>query len=92
VKLAGIYSGHPRPVLPLSLSLGRLQAWLLEHAPGEPLMSRDNLDSMQSDNVSQAPIAAELGIRPVSLESVAPYYLAISNRHTLPKAVVIHPK
>ena len=80
VKLAGIYSGHSRLVLPLSTSLGRLQAWFLEHAPGEPLMSRDNLDSMQSDNVAHAPIAAELGISPAHLEAVAPYYLGSYRR------------
>jgi uncharacterized protein YbjT (DUF2867 family) len=76
VKLAGIYSGHPRPVIGLPRLLGRLQALLLEHAPGSPLMTRDNLDSMKIDNVAKSPIASELGIEPMALEAVAPYYLS----------------
>lgn len=75
VRLAGEFSGHPRPVIGLPPVLARLQAWLLEHLPGEPLMSRDNLDSMQVDNVAHGPIAPELGIVPTALEAVAPYYL-----------------
>lgn len=76
VRLAGIWSGHPRPVIGLPPALARLQAWLLEHAPGEPLLSRDNLDSMKVDNVAAGPIAPILGINPVALEAVAPYYLS----------------
>ena len=82
VQLAGEYSGHPRPVIALPASLARMQAWLLEHAPGEPLMSRDNLDSMRSDNVASGPIAAELDIQPAALEAVALHYLAGHNRST----------
>lgn len=80
VHLAGQYSGHPRPVIALPEALAHLQAWLLEHAPGGPLMSRDNLDSMRSDNVASGPIAAELDIQPVELEAVALHYLAGHNR------------
>lgn len=75
VVLAGIWSGHPRPVFGLPPALARLQAWLLELLPGEPLMSRDNFDSMQVDNVAAGPMAPVLGIEPVALEAVAPYYL-----------------
>jgi NADH dehydrogenase len=71
VQLAGQYSGHPRPVIGLPPALARLQAWLLEHAPGAPLMSRDNLDSMRRDNVG-APGSA---IMPTAVEDVAPFYL-----------------
>jgi NADH dehydrogenase len=89
VRLAGIWSGHPRPVIGLPPALARLQAWVLEHLPGEPLMSRDNLDSMKSDNVAAAPIAPILGIEPVAMEAVAPYYLAgktpRSGVHELPR-------
>jgi NADH dehydrogenase len=76
VKLAGVYSGHPRPVIGLPAPLARLQAFLLEHMPGGPLMSRDNLDSMKVDNVVRSNAAAELGIMLTPLEAVAPYYLA----------------
>ena len=42
VELAGRLTGHPRPVVPLPNALARLQAAMLELAPGEPMMSRDN--------------------------------------------------
>jgi NADH dehydrogenase len=81
VQLAGHYSGHPRPVIGLPDSLARLQAWLLEHLPGEPLLSRDNLDSMKIDNVASGPMSPDLAIVPVSLESVAPFYLGGHSPH-----------
>lgn len=79
VRLAGQWSGHPRPLLPLPLPrpLGRLQAWLLEWLPGEPLLSRDNLDSMRVANIASGnlPRLAALGIQPASLAQIAPAYL-----------------
>src|ERR1035437_7291402 len=51
-RLSGIREGRGRPVLALPRWLGRLQAMLMELAPGEPLMSRDNLDSMRVNNVA----------------------------------------
>jgi NADH dehydrogenase len=76
VELAGELSGHPHPVVGLPPALARVQAWFLEHAPGGPVMSRDNLDSMQVDNVARLPIAPELEITPTPLEAVAPTYLS----------------
>jgi uncharacterized protein YbjT (DUF2867 family) len=79
VALSGEYSGHPRPIFGLPPALARIQAMVLEHMPGGPLMSRDNLDSMKCDNVGSAQAAtdmAELGITPAALETIAPYYLA----------------
>lgn len=75
VELAGRYSGHPRRVIELSPRAGRLQAWFMEHMPGGPLMSRDNLDSMKVDNVASNPIDPLLNLVPVPLEAVAPKYL-----------------
>ena len=77
VRLAGRWSGHERPVLPLPQAVGRLQAWTLEHLPGEPMMSRDNLDSMLQDNVAsgRVPGLEALGLRPTGLEAVGPTYL-----------------
>lgn len=75
VKLAGHYSGHERPIIGLPAPLARLQAGMLEWLPGGPLMSRDNLDSMQVDNVSNQSMLEQLGIRPTALEAVAPFYL-----------------
>jgi len=78
VRAAGRWAGHERPVLPLPAAAGRLQAWVLEHAPGPTLMSRDNLDSMKAPNVSTGllPGLELLDIEPTALEAVAPAYLA----------------
>ncbi|MBB3121906.1 complex I NDUFA9 subunit family protein [Pseudoduganella violacea] len=80
VRLAGSATGHPRPIVALPPTLARIQAFLLEHMPGTPLMSRDNLDSMRRDNVlapnTQALVAEDLGIPPTALEAVAPHYAA----------------
>jgi NADH dehydrogenase len=77
VRLAGAWSGHPRPVIALPGALGRLQAAMLELLPGEPLMSRDNLDSMKVPNVASgtAPTLESLGITPRGIESVMPLLL-----------------
>jgi NADH dehydrogenase len=77
VRLAGRWSGHERPVLPLPDALGRLQAMLMALKPGEPLMSADNLDSMRVPNVASEtlPGLAALGVEPAALEAVAPLYL-----------------
>ena len=80
VRLAGRWSGHVRPVLPLPAFAGRLQALLMECLPGEPLMSRDNLDSMRVANVASpgAPglaTLATLGIAATAIESVMPAVL-----------------
>lgn len=80
VQLAGRLSGHPRPVLPLPGVLARLQALLLECLPGEPLMSRDNLDSMRVPNVASGnlPGLRELGLAATPLRPVAAAYLSAS--------------
>jgi len=77
VQLAGRLSGNPRPVLALPMALGRLQARLMEFGPGEPMMSRDNLDSMKIDNVASGrlPGLQALGIEPSALQAVAPAFL-----------------
>lgn len=77
VRLAGRFGSHERPVMALPLGLGRLQAALMELAPGEPMMSRDNVDSMRVDNVASGtlPGLASLGITAASVRAVAPGYL-----------------
>jgi len=77
VQLAGQYSGHEKPVIGLPDSLARLQARLMELAPGEPIMSRDNLDAMKVDNISggKLPGLQALGITASALSAVVPYYL-----------------
>ncbi|WP_028312260.1 complex I NDUFA9 subunit family protein [Derxia gummosa] len=64
VAFAARASGHPRCVIGLPAVAARMQALALEFAPGGPLMSRDNLDSMKTDNVAPAgwQPAPELGL------------------------------
>ena len=81
VQLAGRYSGvndgEGRPVIGIPDALARLQAWLMELAPGEPLMSRDNLDAMKSANIASGklPGLEALGIIPTAVGAIAPFYL-----------------
>jgi uncharacterized protein YbjT (DUF2867 family) len=74
---AGVRGGLGRPVLPLPRWMGHLQARLMELAPGEPLMSRDNLASMQVPNTATGllPGLQALGIQASSAAGVAPTYL-----------------
>jgi NADH dehydrogenase len=79
VRFAAAASGRPRPVLALPGGIAQVQARMMELAPGEPLMSRDNLDSMKVDNIaSRQPYvpAPELGITPTAMEAEAPRYLS----------------
>ncbi len=76
VRLAGVYSGHPRPVIALPDSMARLQAWLFEQLPGEPLISRDNIDSMKADNIGSGHYPLPPHWHPQPLEAVAPAYLS----------------
>jgi NADH dehydrogenase len=70
VRRAGQWAGVERTILPLPLPLARVQAWLMEQLPGEPLMSRDNLRSMQTPNVATpgVPSLRDLGIAARSLD------------------------
>jgi len=78
VRLTGKWSGHRRPIVPLPSSLGQLQALLLELLPGDPLMSRDNLDSMLKANVATGlPALNNLGIVTSALDAVVPGYLRV---------------
>ncbi len=76
LHLVGSYSGHIRPVIGLSDKLARMQAFMLEHLPGGPLMSRDNLDSMKVDNVATGRYVTPPEWKATPLEAVAPSYLA----------------
>ncbi len=77
VGMAGAWAGHRRPVVPLPDSLGRLQAWAMEQLPGTPLLSRDNLLSLQVPNIASGslPGLESLGIVPPDIRSVMPAVL-----------------
>ena len=76
-QLSGVCEGRGRPVIALPLWLGRLQAAFMSLAPGEPVMSRDNLDSMTVDSVASGklPGLRSLGITPSALRPIAQDYL-----------------
>ncbi|RZL02679.1 MAG: complex I NDUFA9 subunit family protein [Rubrivivax sp.] len=82
VELAGWFSGHPRPVMPVPDWVGRAQAFVMSLLPGEPMMSKDNLDSMRVPNVATGrwPGLEALGVTPTLLTSIAPLYLP--GKHT----------
>jgi NADH dehydrogenase len=75
VAYVGELTGYKRPILPLGRGLSQLQAWVLEWLPG-PLMSRDNLASMERDNICDGSMPANSGLPRTALEAVAPAYLA----------------
>ena len=76
-RYAGIDQGRGRPVVGLPNAVARLQAFFMELAPGDPVLSRDNLDAMKTDNVASGklPGLQALGITPASLEAIGPTYL-----------------
>ena len=75
VKYCGDVIGRHARIIRLPDALARLQALTFELAPGEPVISRDNLDSMTVPSVLSGPLAPELGIEPASIETIAPVYL-----------------
>ena len=74
VQLVMRILGKQRMIIGLNQSLSMAQAFMLELMPIQ-LMTRDNIKSMQVDNVCKSPIAAELAVTPTALEVVAPEYL-----------------
>jgi NADH dehydrogenase len=77
-QLSGAAGGFARPVISLPQWAGRLQATLMGLAPGEPMMSLDNLESMKVDNVATGkhPGLDSLGITASALQPIAQDYLA----------------
>jgi NADH dehydrogenase len=77
VRFVAATLGVKRRIVALPGALGTLQAVVLEHLPGK-LMTRDNLRSMQVDNVCAGPFPGLFGFRPSALEAVVPQYMAAS--------------
>lgn len=74
--------GRRRLLLPLPFPVARLQAGVLELVtllplPMKPLLTRDQVIQLESDNVvgKQAKTLADLGIEPHSVEVILPTYL-----------------
>ena len=74
VAYAGELTGYDRPIVSLGPALSKVQARVLELLPGK-LLSRDNLASMELDNVCDCDFPAVFGFNPTALEAVAPAYL-----------------
>lgn len=66
--------GKQRVIIGLNKSLSYMQGLALEWLPGK-MMTRDNVRSMEVDNVTESAIAQELCITPKPLEAVIPEYL-----------------
>lgn len=75
VEYAARCAGLKRRIIGLNPTLSMLQAALLEHLPGK-LMTRDNIRSMQIDNVCGCPFPQGFGITPTPMEGVVPLYIA----------------
>jgi NADH dehydrogenase len=77
VRACGRVAGAARPIVPVPGPLARVQAWLFEHLPGEPMITRDNLDSLSVPNIASGrlPGLEALGIRPASFDQIVPTYL-----------------
>ncbi len=82
VAYCGEVVGRHARIVRLSEAFARLQAFSFEVAPGEPILTRDNLDSMKVDSVLSGPLAPELGIDPASIEAVAPLYLGDASQRS----------
>jgi uncharacterized protein YbjT (DUF2867 family) len=71
--------GLSRWVVPLPNPLSRMQAAVLDFAPGKPF-STDNYLSLQIDNITQDNALPYFGIVPGSVEHIVPDYLGVSLR------------
>jgi NADH dehydrogenase len=76
--------GKKRHIIGLNNSFSYMQALALECLPGK-LMTRDNLRSMEVDNVTEGPLALELGFKLTPLEAVVAEYLT----NTSPRSAYI---
>ncbi|MDE2211032.1 MAG: complex I NDUFA9 subunit family protein [Betaproteobacteria bacterium] len=79
VRYVGEVTGTPRPIVPLGPRLASLQARMMEWLPG-PLLTRDNLLSMQRDNVCDCAFPSRFGVAPSPIEAIAPGWLAPASR------------
>jgi uncharacterized protein YbjT (DUF2867 family) len=74
--------GKQRPIIGLNDSLSMAQGFMLELMPIK-LMTRDNIRSMQADNICSATIAPELDVVATSLDVIVPEYLLDSSPRAL---------
>ena len=63
-----------RPIIGLNDRFSYMQAWLMEWSPIK-LITRDNVRSMEVDSVASGPLASEIALPLMPLESVMPEYI-----------------
>jgi uncharacterized protein YbjT (DUF2867 family) len=74
-------TGRSRPLVPLPFPLAELQGRILQMLPMKPLLTRDQVLMLKTDNVVSETAKAEgrtlagLGVTPESIEAVVPSYL-----------------
>ncbi|MDX1669649.1 MAG: complex I NDUFA9 subunit family protein, partial [Limnobacter sp.] len=81
VRLSARAVGKNPLIVPLPTFVGKMQAFMMECMPGQPLMSRDNVDSMSINNVVTTGKLFPLG-QYISLSAYAPDYLKARFSHT----------
>ncbi len=74
--------GKQRPIIGLNDTLSMAQGFMLELMPIK-LMTRDNIRSMQVDNITAQPMATELNVAPTALDVVVPEYLLDTSPRSL---------
>jgi NADH dehydrogenase len=74
IELTGEVTGDRRPIIPLGPRLSYLQALFMEFSPWR-VITRDNVRSMQVDNVCACGWPEVFGSSPAALEAVLPTYL-----------------
>jgi NADH dehydrogenase len=76
-RMAGQAAGRDRWVWTLPTGLAYFQAVVMEWMPGVPLLSTDNIASLEVDNVAsgQQPTLSDWGCTPASVSGILPTYL-----------------
>lgn len=75
VNYTASFIPYKRRIIGLGSTLSKLQALMLEFAPGKPF-SRDNYKSLQIDSICKDDFPAIFQIKPRGIEEIVPQYLA----------------
>ena len=80
VRFVAFHSGHYKAIIPLPDWASRVQAAILQFAPGKPF-TPDNYLSLQTPSVCRENGLAALGVTPTSLENAGARFLSRSDRN-----------
>ena len=78
VTFVAAQAGLARVIVPLPRAIATLQAMVLERLPG-PVMTRDNLRSMEAGSVCGCPFPPRFGFAPAAMEAIVPQYMRGEN-------------